>query len=104
MKKSGEIKRVNISKVSKPFTLDGKEYVLGTPATERSQRRAYVRRTTSHRCEECGGRHNVHQAHDMSGITCWLCDKCDDGTASIAWKHENAPPRHKVGRGARCNN
>lgn len=31
MKKSGEIKRVNISKVSKPFTLDGKEYVLGTP-------------------------------------------------------------------------
>lgn len=84
MKKSGEIKRVNISKVSKPFTLDGKEYVLGTPAAERSQRRTYARRTTSHRCEECGGRRNVHQAHDMSGITCWLCDKCDDGTASIA--------------------
>lgn len=84
MKKSGEIKRVNISKVSKPFTLDGKEYVLGTPAAERSQRRTYARRATSHRCEECGGRRNVHQAHDMSGITCWLCDKCDDGTASIA--------------------
>lgn len=34
--------------------------------------------------KKSGGRRNVHQAHDMSGIACWLCDKCDDGTASVA--------------------
>jgi hypothetical protein len=38
----------------------------------------------SHRCEECGGTYGVHWAYDMSGIGCWACARCDDGTLSIA--------------------
>lgn len=40
------------------------EYVLGTPVKETRTR-------------------HVHKAKDMSGLNCWLCDKCDDGAASI---------------------
>ncbi len=87
-KRNGEKKWVSIAKASKPFVLDGVEYVLGTPVEERRGYRRGGTRTTrphtaSHRCELCGGTRNVHKAVDMSGIPCWLCDKCDDGAASI---------------------
>lgn len=87
-KRNGETQIVRIERVSKPFLIETAEYVLGTPAREK---RTYVRtgrtygsyRRGSRRCEECGSTRNVHKAHDMSGLSCWLCDNCDDGSASI---------------------
>lgn len=84
-KANGEVKRVVIIKVSKPFKLDGVEYVIGTPEREARHARTYGRKRIcpAHRCEECGSIRNVRQSHDMSGIVCWLCAKCDDGAASV---------------------
>ena len=82
--RNGEQQWVEISRASKPFTLDGVEYVLGTPVKETRTYRHYTKkRPAAHRCEQCGTTRNVHEAHDMSDITCWLCNRCDDGTASI---------------------
>lgn len=80
-KRNGEKKWVEIGRVSKPFTIDGIEYVLGTPVRHDYRRSAICRPV--HRCEACGTTRNVHEANDMSGIACWLCDRCDDGAASV---------------------
>ena len=85
-KKNGERREVEIVKASRPFKgKDGNMWVLGTPQrTDHGTGRRYTkRRPASRRCEECGSTRNVHEASDMSGIGCLLCDRCDDGTASI---------------------
>lgn len=80
-KRNGDKQWVAIADTSKPFTFNGVEYVLGTPVKET---RTHRRRTnTPRRCEECSSTRHVHKAKDMSGLNCWLCDKCDDGAASI---------------------
>ncbi|MCI1962822.1 MAG: hypothetical protein LKJ18_01815 [Ancrocorticia sp.] len=93
-KKSGETKTVTVGKVIWTGT-DGLS--IATVATATHSRSTYTsptytRRyatgrlgqlgTSSHRCEECG-RSGAHAARDMSGISGWLCNSCDDGSASF---------------------
>lgn len=88
-KANGEVSHVNIVRVSKSFVLNGVEYVIGTPKRETrrhapTRRKTHAsRRTPAARCDECGSTKGVHPAHDMSGIACMLCARCDDGTASV---------------------
>lgn len=83
-KRNGEKQWVTISNASRPFTLDGNEYVLGTPVRETAARRTRpTRRAPGPRCELCGSTRYVHKAHDMSGLECRLCAHCDDGAASL---------------------
>lgn len=81
---------VNIVKVSKPFVLDGVEYVIGTPRKETHRRgsapsrtSATARKRSGIRCEECGSTKGVHLTRDINGIGCLLCSLCDDGSASV---------------------
>lgn len=88
-KKSGETKTATVGKVIWTGT-DGLS--IATVATATHSHSTYTRRyatgrpgqlgTSSHRCEECG-RSGAHAARDMSGISGWLCNSCDDGYASF---------------------
>lgn len=89
-KANGEVSHVNIVKVSKPFVLDGVEYVIGTPRKETYRRGSAPSRTSTTarkrsgiRCEECGSTKGVHPTRDINGIGCLLCSLCDDGSASV---------------------
>lgn len=89
-KANGEVSHVSIIKVSKPFVLDGVEYVFGTPArdfnsrgSKRGRSSSTTRRGAGLRCEECGSTKGVHLARDMNGFGCLLCSLCDDGSASV---------------------
>lgn len=89
-KANGEVSHVNIVKVSKPFVLDGVEYVIGTPRKETHRRGSALSRTSNTarkrsgiRCEECGSTKGVHLTRDINGIGCLLCSLCDDGSASV---------------------
>ena len=78
-KKSGETKTATVGKVLSTGT-DGMS--IATVATAAHSRSTYTRPTSSHRCEECG-RSGAHAARDSSGISGWLCNSCDDGSASF---------------------
>lgn len=83
-KRNGETQWVAIARASRPFTLDGVEYVLGTPVRENTPRRSRpTRRPSGPRCELCGTTRNVHTARDLNGLPCHLCARCDDGAASL---------------------
>lgn len=89
-KANGEVSHVDIVKVSRPFVLDGVEYVIGTPRKETYRRGSVSSRTSTAtrnrngiRCEECGSTKGVHLARDINGISCLLCSLCDDGSASV---------------------
>lgn len=89
-KANGEVSHVSIVKVSKPFVLDGVEYVIGTPRKETYRRGSAPSRTSTTarkhsviRCEECGSTKGVHLTRDINGIGCLLCSLCNDGSASV---------------------
>ncbi|NMM93899.1 hypothetical protein [Bifidobacterium oedipodis] len=78
-KANGDTQVVGVTGYSKPFTgRDVVEYVFGYP---RKEERRYPARRAGHRCDSCG-RRGAHRAHDMSGLPCWLCMGCDDGSYS----------------------
>jgi hypothetical protein len=79
-KKDGTSKRVKIGQVSRPFQVDGKAHVYGTPEQRDSgtQQSAGSRQATGQCCAECGkplrGRGTL--CYDSSGIDGYCCGTC----------------------------
>lgn len=92
-KANGEVSHVNIVKVSKPFVLDGVEYVIGTPRKETHRRGSAPSRTSTTarkhsgiRCEECGSTKGVHLTRVLTAsVACYALFAMMVPRASADW-------------------
>lgn len=90
-KKNGQQQWVECSRPSRTFHTEHGDMLFLTPGevtnightTRKPRTHHTTRKTNTHRCESCG-RSGAHQTTDISGITGWACNRCDDGSLSLA--------------------